>query len=160
MKAQKQPTPATTATIAVNGFWSLTLYNEHHFFAPNEINRYSVGTKNKDLKTNADRSLTTYVQADPPAERTTGCPRQKAPTSHFTCARTGPSPPSLTVRGRRHRWKSRNRQRQYRTGNQERSWLHKQEHRQRQEQSRSRLKTSRKEILDGAWKFPNAEAIG
>src|SRR5262245_44020549 len=32
----------------VEGFWSLTLYNEHHFFAPNAINRYSLGTKNKD----------------------------------------------------------------------------------------------------------------
>jgi hypothetical protein len=53
-------------TPPVYGFWSLTLYNEHHFFAPNEINRYSVGTKNKDLKTNADGSLTIYVQADPP----------------------------------------------------------------------------------------------
>ena len=41
---------AKDQTPPVNGFWSLTLYNEHHFFAPNEINRYSVGTKNKDLK--------------------------------------------------------------------------------------------------------------
>ena len=31
----------------VRGFWSLTLYNEHHFFHPNELNRYSLGTKNK-----------------------------------------------------------------------------------------------------------------
>jgi hypothetical protein len=54
----------------VNGFWSLTLYNEHHFFAPNEISRYSVGTKNKGLKQNPDGSLTIYVQADaPPAEQ-------------------------------------------------------------------------------------------
>ena len=52
----------------VKGFWSLTLYNEHHFFAPNEIKRYSVGTKNKALKYDADGSLTIYVQADPPAE--------------------------------------------------------------------------------------------
>lgn len=50
----------------VNGFWSLTLYNEHHFFAPNEIKRYSVGTKNKSLKNNADGSLTIYVQSTPP----------------------------------------------------------------------------------------------
>jgi hypothetical protein len=52
----------------VNGFWSLTLYNQHHFFAPNEIGRYSLGTRNKDLKYNPDGSLTIYVQADPPAE--------------------------------------------------------------------------------------------
>jgi hypothetical protein len=31
----------------VNGFWSLTLYNEHHFFHPNALKRYSLGTKNK-----------------------------------------------------------------------------------------------------------------
>jgi hypothetical protein len=53
-------------TPPVHGFWSLTLYNEHHFFVPNEINRYSVGTKNKDLKLNSDGSLTIYVQYDPP----------------------------------------------------------------------------------------------
>ena len=52
----------------VHGFWSLTLYNEHHFFAPNDIKRYSVGTKNKTLKLGTDGSLTIYVQADPPPE--------------------------------------------------------------------------------------------
>ncbi len=58
----------------VKGFWSLTLYNEHHFFAPNEIKRYSVGTKNKDLKFNADGSLTLYVQAQSPAENSNWLP--------------------------------------------------------------------------------------
>jgi hypothetical protein len=53
-------------TPPVNGFWSLTLYSQYHFFVPNEINRYSVGTKNRDLVLNADGSLTFYVQADPP----------------------------------------------------------------------------------------------
>jgi hypothetical protein len=52
----------------VKGFWSVTLYNEHHFFAPNDLKRYSLGTKNKGLKTNDDGSLTLYVQADPPEE--------------------------------------------------------------------------------------------
>lgn len=46
----------------VKGFWSLTLYDQHHFFAPNELHRYSLGTKNKDLQLNADGSLTLYVQ--------------------------------------------------------------------------------------------------
>jgi len=59
-------------TPPVRGFWSLTLYNEHHFFQPNEIKRYSVGTKTKSLKYNADGSLTIYVQADPPAEAQRG----------------------------------------------------------------------------------------
>src|SRR5215475_8133522 len=41
---------AKDQTPPANGFWSLTLYNEHHFFAPNELKRYSLGTKNKALK--------------------------------------------------------------------------------------------------------------
>ncbi|MCA1411759.1 DUF1254 domain-containing protein [Bradyrhizobium sp. NBAIM20] len=58
----------TDETPPVNGFWSLTLYNEHHFFVPNELRRYSLGTKNRGLKTAADGSLTIYVQAEPPPE--------------------------------------------------------------------------------------------
>ncbi|HKS09877.1 MAG TPA: DUF1214 domain-containing protein [Pyrinomonadaceae bacterium] len=61
----------------VKGFWSLTLYDEQHFFAPNELNRYSLGTKNRDLKRNADGSMTIYVQADAPAERTNWLPSPK-----------------------------------------------------------------------------------
>ncbi|WP_206733605.1 DUF1254 domain-containing protein [Flavobacterium sp. YO12] len=52
----------------VNGFWSLTLYNQHHFFELNNLNRYSLGTKNKTMKTNPDGSLTIYVQSNPPAK--------------------------------------------------------------------------------------------
>jgi hypothetical protein len=51
----------------VNGFWSMTLYNEHHFFRPSELGRYSLGTKNKSLKFNADGSLTLYAGAKSPA---------------------------------------------------------------------------------------------
>lgn len=50
----------------VNGFWSLTLYNEEHFFHPNDLKRYSLGTKNKSLKRNADGSLTLYASAKNP----------------------------------------------------------------------------------------------
>ena len=32
---------AEDGTPPVNGFWSLTLYNEHHFFEPNDINPHS-----------------------------------------------------------------------------------------------------------------------
>jgi hypothetical protein len=52
----------------VKGFWSLTLYNANHFFEPNAIKRYSIGTKNKDLKTNSDGSLTIYVQPIEPRD--------------------------------------------------------------------------------------------
>jgi hypothetical protein len=61
----------------VKGFYSLTLYDDQHFFAPNKIERYSIGTKNKDLKLNADSSVTFYVQADAPAERTNWLPAPK-----------------------------------------------------------------------------------
>ena len=45
----------------VNAFWSLTLYNEGHFFHPNELNCHSLGTKNKTLKYYDDGSLTPYA---------------------------------------------------------------------------------------------------
>jgi hypothetical protein len=50
----------------VRGFWSLTLYNRHHFFSANTLERYSLGTKNKNLAANADGSLTLYVQSQSP----------------------------------------------------------------------------------------------
>ncbi len=53
-------------TVPVRGFRSLTLYNEHHFFAPNPLGRFSLGTKNQDLERNADGSLTIYVAAESP----------------------------------------------------------------------------------------------
>ena len=52
----------------MNGFWSLSIYNEHHFFVANVINRFSGGTKNRDLKFSADGSLTIYVQSSAPAD--------------------------------------------------------------------------------------------
>jgi hypothetical protein len=67
----------------VNGFWSLTLYNEHHFFHPNDLKRYSLGTKNKSLKRNADGSLTLYAGTKSP-----GTDRESnwlpAPNGHFS----------------------------------------------------------------------------
>jgi hypothetical protein len=50
----------------VHGFWSLTLYNDAHFFSPNLIKRYSLGTKNKHMKLDADGSLTLHVQSESP----------------------------------------------------------------------------------------------
>ena len=50
----------------VNGFWSLTLYKDAHLFHPNELHRYSLGTKNTNLKRNADGSLTLYAGAKSP----------------------------------------------------------------------------------------------
>jgi len=59
---------AAGQTPPVNGFWSLTLYNQHHFFEPNDLKRYSLGTKNRQMKHNDDGSLTIYVQSDAPDE--------------------------------------------------------------------------------------------
>jgi hypothetical protein len=50
----------------VKGFWSLTLYNKFHFFEPNDLKRYSLGTKNKNLQYGPDGSLTLYVSNTPP----------------------------------------------------------------------------------------------
>jgi hypothetical protein len=52
----------------VDGFWSLTLYNEHHFFNPNPLKRFSLGTKNQDLQKNPDGSLTLYAGAKSPGK--------------------------------------------------------------------------------------------
>jgi hypothetical protein len=52
----------------VKGFWSLTLYNEFHFFNSNPLKRYSLGTKNRTLKYNADGSLTLYAGAKSPGK--------------------------------------------------------------------------------------------
>ena len=52
----------------VKGLWSLTLYDRFHFLVPNAIRRHSLGTKSADLVTNADGSLTVWVQAEPPAD--------------------------------------------------------------------------------------------
>jgi hypothetical protein len=45
----------------VKGFWSLTMYNPEHFFYPNALKRYALGTKNKSLKYNDDGRLTIYL---------------------------------------------------------------------------------------------------
>lgn len=56
-------------TPPADGFWSLTMYDPQHFFAANDLQRYSLGTKNlKNMKHNADGSLTLYVQHDSPGK--------------------------------------------------------------------------------------------
>jgi hypothetical protein len=75
---------AKDATPPVNGFWSLSIYNEHHFFVANAINRFSVGTKNKDLKFGSDGSLTIYVQAEAPADSAQRANWLPAPKGDFS----------------------------------------------------------------------------
>lgn len=52
----------------VEGFWSMTLYDDKHLFHPNALKRYSLGTKNKGLKRNSDGSLTLYASAKSPGK--------------------------------------------------------------------------------------------
>ena len=81
----------------VRGFWSLTLYNEHHFFHPNELHRYSLGTKNKNLHHAADGSLTLTASAAPPEDddlRTNWLPAPDGPFSLYLRA-YWPQPPIL-----------------------------------------------------------------
>ena len=39
----------------------MTLYNDKHLFHPNAVDRFSLGTKNKNLMRNDDNSLTLYA---------------------------------------------------------------------------------------------------
>ncbi|MFT3685313.1 MAG: DUF1254 domain-containing protein [Phycisphaerales bacterium] len=55
-------------TPPVEGFWSLTLYNDKHLFHANDLKRYSLGTKNKTLKYNDDGSLTLYAGGTSPGK--------------------------------------------------------------------------------------------
>jgi hypothetical protein len=80
---------AKNQTPPVHGFWSLSIYNEHHFFVGNEIGRFSVGTKNKGLKYADDGSLTVYVQAEAPtneAQRANWLPAPKGDFSLYVRA--------------------------------------------------------------------------
>ncbi|MGW2665153.1 DUF1254 domain-containing protein [Nocardia tengchongensis] len=71
---QLDGTHAYTVTFAagalppVNGFFSLTLYNKHHFYFENDLGRYSLGTKNPGLHYGDDGSLTIYVSNTPPTQ--------------------------------------------------------------------------------------------
>jgi hypothetical protein len=49
----------------VDGFWSLTMYDDHYFFVPNELDRYTLSARST-LKHNADGSIDLYLQASDP----------------------------------------------------------------------------------------------
>ena len=51
----------------VNGFWSLSMYNDKILFAANPINRYNLGSlSDPPLITNPDGSIDIYIQRDAP----------------------------------------------------------------------------------------------
>ncbi|WP_445170361.1 DUF1254 domain-containing protein [Mycolicibacterium sp. Dal123E01] len=78
----------------VDGFWSVTLYNDKHLFATNPLNRYSLGTKSKDLKRNSDGSLTLYAGAKSPGPENDSnwLPAPGGPFSLFIRAYWGKAP--------------------------------------------------------------------
>lgn len=49
----------------VNGFWSLTMYDDQFFFVANPLNRYTLSQRNK-LVTNPDGSTDLYLQHENP----------------------------------------------------------------------------------------------
>ncbi len=49
----------------VNGFWSLTMYDNKFFFVPNPLNRYTLSQRNK-FTANQDGSVDLFVQKDNP----------------------------------------------------------------------------------------------
>jgi hypothetical protein len=51
----------------VEGFWSLTMYDDKYFFVNNPLNRYSVSAR-QNLQTNADGSTDLYIQKDSPGK--------------------------------------------------------------------------------------------
>ena len=58
----------------VKGFWSLTMYDPEHFFYPNQLKRYALGTKNKSLKD------TTTMAASPSISGTSRLAKRRNPT--------------------------------------------------------------------------------
>jgi len=51
----------------VNGFWSLTMYDENYFLVDNPLNRYSISAR-QALKTNPDGSTSLYIQNESPGK--------------------------------------------------------------------------------------------
>lgn len=81
-------------TPPVDGFWSLTLYNDKHLFHANDLNRFSLGTKNKTLKYNNDGSLTLYAGAKSPGtdKESNWLPAPDGPFSLYIRAYWGKEP--------------------------------------------------------------------
>ena len=57
-------------TPPVDGFWSITMYDDKSLFVDNPINRYNIGKYTDGLKNNTDGSLDIYIQnASPGADK-------------------------------------------------------------------------------------------
>ena len=49
-------------TPPVDGFWSVSMYNDKNLFVDNPINRYSIGEFTEGIKNNTDGSLDIFIQ--------------------------------------------------------------------------------------------------
>ena len=78
----------------------MTLYNKEHFFHPNDLGRYSLGTKNQTLQRNEDGSLTLYAGAASPGDDIPASGDQNEPKAAFPAAPCRPPcrPPPLAPR--------------------------------------------------------------
>jgi hypothetical protein len=52
----------------VKAFWSITMYDPTYNLVDNPINRYAIGNRTPDLKTDADGGLTLYIQSETPGK--------------------------------------------------------------------------------------------
>ncbi|MEN0083881.1 MAG: DUF1254 domain-containing protein [Leifsonia sp.] len=68
----------------VQGFWSLTVYNKHHFFHANALDRFSLGTKNQNLTVGKDGSLTLTVGGEAPTDPAAHVNWLPAPAEEFS----------------------------------------------------------------------------
>ena len=50
----------------VSVFWNLSMYDDKEFFIENDFKRYSIGSTTDGLKTDADGSITIYIQQEKP----------------------------------------------------------------------------------------------
>ncbi len=50
----------------VSVFWNLSMYDDREFFIENDFKRYSIGSTTDGLKTDADGSITIYIQHENP----------------------------------------------------------------------------------------------
>jgi hypothetical protein len=66
-------------------FWSVTLYDDHYDLAANGIERYSLGSPDKDMVYGQDGSLEIYIQAEPPSQdrRANWLPAPRGPFNLF-----------------------------------------------------------------------------
>jgi Protein of unknown function (DUF1214) len=82
--------------------WSIMLYDQHHFFAPNALERFSLGTKSKQLHYEADARSSSMCRATGRARTAcrTGC-RRRVVSSRSISAPIGRSPRSRKGTGPR-----------------------------------------------------------